>query len=57
MEFLKKIFKDDEKIVGLCAFNKRNGEYNYGVPFNFAPKLSTEKLIYSTNYEKNFFLL
>lgn len=57
MEFLKKIFKDDEKIVGLCAFNKQSRGHDYGVAFNFAPKLSTEKLIYSTNYEKNFFLL
>ena len=52
MEFLKNLFKDDEKVVGLCAFNKKEAKRH-----TFAPKFSTEKLIYSTNYEKNLFLL
>lgn len=52
MEFFKKLFKDDEKIVGLSAFNKKETKTEV-----FVPKFTANKLIYSTNYEKNFFLL
>jgi len=53
MEFLKSLFKDDEKIVGLCAFNKKNNR----VLNPNTPQFSTQKLIYSTNIKNNFFLM
>lgn len=53
MEFLKSLFKNDEKVVGLCAFNKKNNklQYSYTLQFN------AQKLIYNTNTKNNFFLL
>lgn len=52
MEFLKKFFKDDEKVIGLCAFKKNNRQkplYNYA--------FSVEKPVFYTNTKNNFFLL
>ncbi|MBQ8168047.1 hypothetical protein IJZ97_01360 [bacterium] len=51
MEFIKKLFKDDDKIIGLCGFKKEEELRVY------IPKLDPSKMIYSTNYNKNFFLL
>lgn len=52
MELLKKLFKDEEKVIGLCAFQKQE-EKTYDFKSNF----SVQKTIYRTNYDKNFFLL
>lgn len=53
MEFLKKLFKDEDKIIGLCAFKQEDEE-----PLRvFVPKFYPSKAIYSANYQKNFFLL
>lgn len=51
MGLLKNLFKDDEKIVGLCAFKKREKKI-----FSFTPKFSETQLVYRTNYSKNLFL-
>ena len=52
MEFLKNLFKDDEKIVGLCGFKKKETTKIY----SFAPQFNATKLIYSTNTKNNFLL-
>lgn len=52
MEFLKKLFKDDDTVIGLCAFKKQTEEVEF-----FIPKFDATKPVYCTNYEKNFFLL
>lgn len=51
MKFLKKIFNDDERIIGLCHFKKQEKlrVFNY--------KCSYAKPVYCSKYEKNFFLL
>lgn len=53
MEFLKNLFKNEEKVVGLCAFNKKNGKVSY----SYTPQFNAQKLIYNTNTKNNFFLL
>lgn len=52
MELLKKLFKDDEKIIGLCAFRKRPEKM-----YNFEPQFKATRLVYCTNTKNNFFLL
>lgn len=52
MELLKKLFKDDEKIIGLCAFKKKEQK-----KYSFTPQFSATKLVYNTNYDKNLFVL
>ena len=51
MELLKNLFKDEDKVIGLCGFRK---EDDLGV---FIPKFEPNEQIFSTKYEKNFFLL
>ena len=51
MEFIKKFFNDDKKIIGLCGF-KNEEELDV-----YIPKFDPSKQIYTTNYQKNFFLL
>lgn len=53
MEFLKNLFKNEERVIGLCAFNKKNGRVNQ----SFTPQFKPQKLIYNTNVKNNFFLL
>ncbi len=53
MELLKKLFRDDDKIVGLCAFRKKTEEKIY----SFEPQFKATRLIYTTNTKNNFFLL
>lgn len=53
MEILKNFFKDDDKIIGLSGF-KHEDEERLNV---FIPKLNPSKIIFQTNYEKNFFLM
>lgn len=52
MEFIKNLFKDDEKIIGLCGFKKIAPQ-----TFTFKPKYSnTFELFYCTNTKNNFLL-
>ncbi len=51
MEFLKNLFKDDEKIIGLCSLKKREQ-----TNFSFTPIFSDTNLIYKPNYSQNIFL-
>lgn len=52
MEFIKNLFKDDEKIIGLCGFRKTAPQ-----TFTFKSKCSnTFELFYSTNTKNNFLL-
>ncbi len=52
MELLKKLFKDDEKVIGLCAFKKQPQKV-----YSYEPKFKATKLCYCTNTKNNFFLL
>lgn len=52
MEFLKKLFNDDEeKIIGLCGFKKKAPKI-----YSFTPTFNATKLIYGTNTKNNFLL-
>lgn len=51
MEFLKKLFKDDDKVIGLCSFKKKTPKI-----YSFTPQFNTTKLFYSTNTKNNFLL-
>ena len=51
MELLKKLFKDDDKVVGLCAFQKKKKRRNFS---NFT--FSGQKLVFYTNTRNNFLL-
>lgn len=51
MEFLKKLFKEEEKIIGLCGFRKKEQK-----TFYFTPQFSAINLVYSTNTKNNFLL-
>ncbi len=51
MEFIKKLFKDDDKVIGLCSFKKK-AQKNYA----FTPQFSNATLFYSTNTKNNFLL-
>ena len=51
MEFLKSLFKDDEKAIGLCSFQKKEQKV-----YTFTPEFGAVKLIYSTNTKYNFLL-
>ncbi len=51
MEFLKNLFKDDEKIVGLCSFRKKKQQI-----YTFNAQLSNINLVYKTNTKNNFLL-
>ena len=52
MELLKKLFKDEDRVIGLSSFRKADEKH-----YDFRPNFSVDKQIYRTNYEKNFFLL
>ena len=51
MEFLKKIFNDDEKVIGLCSFKKKASK-----TYSYTPTFSATKLVYGTNTKINFLL-
>ncbi len=51
MELLRKLFKDDEKVVGLCAFKKEEKRNSY---YNFT--FCGQKLTFYTNTKNNFLL-
>ncbi len=51
MEFLKNLFKDDDKVIGLCSFNKKTQKV-----YTFAPQIKNTNLFYSTNTKNNFLL-
>ncbi len=53
MEFLKRLFKNEERVVGLCSLNKKNSRVFY----TYTPQFNAQKLIYRTNTKDNFFLL
>ena len=49
MEFLKKLLKDDEKVVGLCSFKKKAQR-------TIIPDFSAKNLVFYTNTKNNFLL-
>ncbi len=51
MEFIKNLFKNDEKAIGLCSFKKKEQKI-----YTFAPQYSAIDLIYNTNTKNNFLL-
>ncbi len=51
MELLKRLFKDEEKVIGLCAFKKKEQK-----KISFTPHFSATRLVYGTKYDKNFFV-
>ena len=52
MEFLKSLFKNDDRIVGLSSLRKK-----MGMNEDYTPHFNPQKLVYSTNTKNNFFLL
>ncbi len=53
MDFIKKLFKDEDRIIGLSGF--KNGELEDLTVF--IPKFNPAKPIYNYKNQKNFFLL
>lgn len=53
MELLKKLFKDEDRVIGLCSFKKEEDVQLKA----FVPKFNPSKPIYNFNYQKNFFLM
>lgn len=51
MDFIKNLFKEDEKIIGLCGFKKKTPKI-----YSFTPQINTVELFYSTNTKNNFLL-
>lgn len=51
MEFIKNLFNDEKKVIGLCAFRKKAQKI-----YSFAPKTDAIELFYSTNIKNNFLL-
>ena len=51
MEFIKNLFKEEDKAIGLCSFKQKEQKI-----YTFTPKYSTVTLIYSTNTKNNFLL-
>lgn len=51
MEFIKNLFKEDEKAIGLCSFKKKEQKI-----YSFTPQFNAINLIYSTNTKNNFLL-
>ncbi len=51
MELLKRLFRDDDKVIGLCAFKKKEKKQ-----LSFTPQFSATKLVYGTKYTNNFFV-
>ena len=53
MKFLKKLFGlQDDKVIGLCAFNKKLAQSNDG----YVPRFNAQNTLYCTNTKNNFFL-
>ena len=53
MEFFRNFYKDDDKIIGLCAFRKRKPAASN---FEFERKFGASKLIYEPKMRANMFL-
>lgn len=54
MKFLKKLLGlEDDKVIGLCAFNKKNAKTNNYYAYYF----NSQNQQYNTNTKNNFFLL
>lgn len=51
MEFIKNLFKEDEKAIGLCSFKKKEQKI-----YTYTPQFNAINLIYSTNTKNNFLL-
>ena len=54
MEFFKNFYKDDDKIVGLCAFKKKR-PFNIG--YEFEPKFGASKFSFEPKLKTNFFMV
>ncbi len=55
MEFFKNFYKDDDKIIGLCAFKKR--QFHSGIGFGYEPKFGETKLLYEPKFKPNMFMV
>lgn len=51
MDFIKKLFNDDDKVVGLCSFRKKTQKI-----YSFTPEYSTGEILFYTNTRNNFLL-
>ena len=51
MEFIKKLFNDDDKVIGLCSFKKKTQKI-----YSFTPSQYNAKLVFNTNTKNNFLL-
>lgn len=53
MEFFKNFYREDDKIIGLCAFKKKKASISN---FDFERKFGATKLVYDTKMRANMFL-
>jgi hypothetical protein len=53
MEFFKNFYREDDKIIGLCAFKKRK-LLNIGNEFEY--KFGATKFLYEPKQKTNFFM-
>lgn len=51
MNFLKSLFKDDDKVIGLCSLKRKTQKSHV-----FIPNYGGAKKTYGTNYRKNIFV-
>ena len=51
MDFLKNLFKEEDKAIGLCKFRKQPAKI-----YTFRPQFNSVELFYSTNTKNNFLL-
>ena len=59
MEFLKKLFDDDDKIVGLCGFKEKDKKIDlrrYIAPQAYNNIFEKTNLVFNTNTKHNFLL-
>ncbi len=51
MDFIKKLFNDDDKVIGLCSFKKKPL-----VIHSFNTEFGSDEILFGTNIRNNFLL-
>ena len=54
MEFFKNFFREDDRVVGLCALKKKNSQ---DINREFEPKFGAIKFVYDPKIKYNFFMV
>ena len=55
MEFLKNFFREDDRVVGLCAFKKKSSKNLNTEQLEF--RFNATKLLYEPKIKYNFFMI